>query len=423
MASEVRGALWRAEYGEISERFQFRFGYIGVGSDSWTATFVIGWLADLISTLTAADGTPVGTLTRGTYFQARRVTRYLDIEPRLDSGWPSPYFRLAEVDRADLIATLGLVQTGVGNGSLKDDDWDTSSLPTQVFDTDNGFGIANLRLRFVDGFFGQRLHLTGTEEGVMPYLEVVPTTQTGTDVGGAIAGLQVYRTIGGGGVPNREFLAIEASGDLATLPGFKIATWASGTGTIRPLRIVIGTAQAMVFQDDSNILVGPTKRLFFEDIQLMTPIIESRSAAGQLQAIQARQYGTVVEDAPALVLARNRGTIEAPGYPVSGDMLGEMIVGSMDPAAPSTFRSGGGLRVEALQNWGAGARGSIASIRVVPNNSGSTVEAAAFADTIVDGETGFLVRVNRAGVYTRNRVSIGAADSGGAGFRVLRVAN
>lgn len=38
-------------------------------------------------------------------------------------------------------------------------------------------------------------------------------------------------------------------------------------------------------------------------------------------------------------------------------------------------------------------------------------------------ETGLLVWVNRAGVLTLDRVSIGAADSGGVGYRVLRVVN
>lgn len=38
-------------------------------------------------------------------------------------------------------------------------------------------------------------------------------------------------------------------------------------------------------------------------------------------------------------------------------------------------------------------------------------------------ETGLLVWVNRAGTVTMSRVSIGVADSGGVGYRLLRVVN
>lgn len=38
-------------------------------------------------------------------------------------------------------------------------------------------------------------------------------------------------------------------------------------------------------------------------------------------------------------------------------------------------------------------------------------------------ETGMLLWVNRAGTLTLNRVSVGIADSGGVGYRLLRVVN
>lgn len=41
----------------------------------------------------------------------------------------------------------------------------------------------------------------------------------------------------------------------------------------------------------------------------------------------------------------------------------------------------------------------------------------------IDTQTGLLVRVNRSGVYSLDRVTVGAVDSGGSGFRVLRVSN
>lgn len=44
-------------------------------------------------------------------------------------------------------------------------------------------------------------------------------------------------------------------------------------------------------------------------------------------------------------------------------------------------------------------------------------------ETVGANETCILIRVDRAGVKSTSRVSIGAADSGGAGFKVLRVPN
>jgi hypothetical protein len=43
--------------------------------------------------------------------------------------------------------------------------------------------------------------------------------------------------------------------------------------------------------------------------------------------------------------------------------------------------------------------------------------------TIADTETALLVRRNLGGTITLERISMGATDSGGAGFRLLRVPN
>lgn len=54
-----------------------------------------------------------------------------------------------------------------------------------------------------------------------------------------------------------------------------------------------------------------------------------------------------------------------------------------------------------------------------------TISADAFqlSTTIADTETSMLVRRNLAGVYSLQRVSVGATDSGGSGFKVLRIPN
>lgn len=51
------------------------------------------------------------------------------------------------------------------------------------------------------------------------------------------------------------------------------------------------------------------------------------------------------------------------------------------------------------------------------------VVLAQLAEGPGNDETALLLRVDRAGTESVSRVSIGAADSGGAGFRLLRVPN
>lgn len=58
-------------------------------------------------------------------------------------------------------------------------------------------------------------------------------------------------------------------------------------------------------------------------------------------------------------------------------------------------------------------------VHLAPNNT----IGAKVLDTMADGETALLVRRRVGGSYTLQRVSMGAADSGGSGFKVLRVPN
>jgi len=56
--------------------------------------------------------------------------------------------------------------------------------------------------------------------------------------------------------------------------------------------------------------------------------------------------------------------------------------------------------------------------------AGNAVAVRANPDaSIADGDTALLIRRNVGGAFTQQQVSMGAADSGGAGFKVLRVAN
>jgi hypothetical protein len=57
------------------------------------------------------------------------------------------------------------------------------------------------------------------------------------------------------------------------------------------------------------------------------------------------------------------------------------------------------------------------------DDAAGTASAAQITRTIASGETALLLRRNIGGVFSLARVTMGAPDSGGVGFRVLRVPN
>lgn len=117
----VAGTTWKAEYGELNERNQFRVGY--ATSETYDAYFPIAQLGDLISVLTTASGAAVGAFTVGTYLQVRNVTTgfhtELVVEPRSNT-FPVQIMRLPVSESADLISTLTSLQGALGEPS----DWD-----------------------------------------------------------------------------------------------------------------------------------------------------------------------------------------------------------------------------------------------------------------------------------------------------------
>lgn len=333
----------------------------------------------------------------------------------------------AAANAADSAQTTANTANGTANAALPAADLTTQArtfLATQTFDPDEGFQVGTeLKLSFVDGFFGQRLHLTGTSVGVMPYMEVAPTTRGGEDVGGAVAGFQLYLTPGGGGVPDREFLAIEASGDNASNPlEFKISPWASGTGVLRPIGLWDGTHKVATIRNMGTtgaFEIQYGSRLTFVSTETATTIPVIFQHQGTLGS-QYRSYSTNQAVEPYIFLSKNRGTIAAPSTPASGDNLGSLRYGANDAG---TERAGVVLRSLATEAWVyASARGTKFQINTTPTGTASTQTQVEFNEPGAN-EVGFLVRVDRAGVKTLDRVTIGAPDSGGTGRRALTVAN
>lgn len=290
----------------------------------------------------------------------------------------------------------------------------------QTFDRENGFGIGDLEMSYVNGWFGQRLHVTGDKSGVMPYIEVVPTSTVSTDTGQALAGYQLYRTPGGGGVNDREFLAIEAKSDEASVPGFVIGTWASGNGKFMPLVLRGGVNEAFRIKEDGYITMGATSRIFFDDTDTSVPILMRRN--GNFQAIQARAYGSGSDTYARIVLTRNRGVSggEVDEFAKVNDVLGDFIYGGMTGSSPDSSAS---MRGVATEDWTGTARGSKLQFLTTLNGtiaSGRVLELASAAASL---DTSLMIQVNKSGVRSVVPVTIGSTDSGGTGYRMLRVAN
>lgn len=141
---DYSGVTWRVNYGEISERNQFRVGYIG--QQSFDAYFEVTQITDLISVLTAVQGMSIGQLSKGTTVQARKasagVVTTVIIEPRLDT-FPPQIMNLDFSTLPDLIYALQLFQADLSDGAFPDD-WDnTEKLGVLIQDRNGGLRTAN----------------------------------------------------------------------------------------------------------------------------------------------------------------------------------------------------------------------------------------------------------------------------------------
>ena len=119
------GVTWRVDYGEISEREQFRVGRLNL--ESYDAYFPLSQLQDLIDTLNAVTPLGLNLIARGNQVQAVKVSDGLltsvVISPRLDTGTPVESMRLPLSELTDLLYALSLFRADM---SALPDDWDFS---------------------------------------------------------------------------------------------------------------------------------------------------------------------------------------------------------------------------------------------------------------------------------------------------------
>lgn len=123
--TSYNGVTWRVNYGEVSEREQFRVGRLSL--ESYDAYFPLSQLQDLIDTLNAVTPLGLSVIARGSQVQAVKVSDGLltsvVISPRLDTGTPVESMRLPLSELTDLLYALSLFRSDT---SALPDDWDFS---------------------------------------------------------------------------------------------------------------------------------------------------------------------------------------------------------------------------------------------------------------------------------------------------------
>lgn len=115
-----------------------------------------------------------------------------------------------------------------------------------------------------------------------------------------------------------------------------------------------------------------------------------------------------------------RGTPASPSASQSGDLLAFMGCHGHDG---TSFSAGTKALIGfmAAENWGASANGTLVSIEATPIGSTSRAQVGQFDGNATADNTRFMLYDVSAGALVR--VSRGASDSGGSGFRVLRIPN
>lgn len=308
--------------------------------------------------------------------------------------------------------------------------------------------LGRLQLDYLYGNGGDRLQLRGIpglEDGKpapMPYLEVAAAREgEGSDVGGAIGGFQAH-WIGNGSTPSNQdrlYWGVELTELKKTyfgrddLKGMVQIFVSSRNGV--PLRAQVLAANgrpAMVFHGKNKPYVEILRGTGFviDDRTwpdappgaFHTPLVFRRE--GQ---IAAKFEGFGDWDAqPRLLLGKQSGTVGAPTPPSAGHQVGALEFGYtpnvQDSPMLESFNSAAQIEGEATEDWTAAQRGSAINLYSTPNGSTARQRQARFEEPGTN-EAGVLLRVDKDGNKTETRVLVGEPDSGGTGYRALRITN
>lgn len=218
----------------------------------------------------------------------------------------------------------------------------------------------------------------------------------------------------------------------AALDGWETAVVISNNHNFVRTRIE-GCTNGLVFESGArNVATG----CIF--INCTNGVTFSNDATQQLNELVMNHYSGCTNNIVNNTLANRTLTIDEPSIGYVLRQYGEVGVGNKFELYDIRSATGEGSYFQATGNQGAykavlrayndgtltgafvGATTNHRAYLLANNEPNVGVQRKA---DMSSGETGLLVLVNRAGVFSLDPVTIGAADSGGAGYKVLRVPN
>lgn len=122
-----------------------------------------------------------------------------------------------------------------------------------------------------------------------------------------------------------------------------------------------------------------------------------------------------------VALRRANGSGNNPSKVLNNDSIGAFFFGGYDGTDWSVNTDGATVQATATEDWSPTAHGGRIHMAVTPNGTITAVESLRVTNSVVANDIRLQVfDVTAAALKT---VTLGAADSGGAGFKVLRVPN
>ena len=306
--------------------------------------------------------------------------------------------------------------------------------------------LGGLSLSMIDGNGGQRLLVKGRDSnpGTMAYVEVAAARQGhGSDVGGALGGYQAH-WVGDGTTPSNQdrlYWGVELTELGHTywgrddLDGMVQIFVSSRNGVhLRPMVLAANGRPAMAFHGQYKNLIEVLRGTGFviddrtwpgsEPSTLSTPLVFRREGAINQKM---ESYSDETAGFPSLRLGKHRGTVEAPGNAVAGDTIGSFEFGHSTSTLDNPTNEGWGhaasIKAYAVEDWDTTHRGSRLEVHTTrPGGTGEQVQVS-FEEPNTPSETALLIRLNKDGTKTEQKVLVGPPDSGGTGYRALRITN
>ncbi len=135
--------------------------------------------------------------------------------------------------------------------------------------------------------------------------------------------------------------------------------------------------------------------------------------------IRTMRYQNTANSGAGIQAGHSRGSESSASALLSGDELAQYVF--LGDNGTNQTSAGPVVRGKTTENWGSSAKGSLIEFAVIKNGETSETIGFTVEPSTTAGDTYMLVYdVDNA---TLERVTIGAVDSGGTGFKVLRIPN